>query len=121
MRAALIIVCLAAAGCGGAANVAPDPPEPPAVIDVDMRDNRFAPRRVVVRLGQKVVWTNRDAVAHTVASRDLRLSSEGIEGGGEFGYRPRRAGRFRYYCTIHAGQTGVLVVHRPTPASAAHR
>jgi plastocyanin len=111
MRAALLAAaCLAAAGCGGAPKPAATAPERPAAVRVEMRDNRFIPRRIVVRLGQAVRWTNRDAVAHTVASRDLQLSSEGIEGGENFGYRPLRAGRFRYYCTIHAGQTGVLVV-----------
>jgi plastocyanin len=49
-------------------------------------------------------------VAHTVASADLKLSSEAIRGGESFSYRPRRRGRFDYYCTIHANQTGVLIV-----------
>ena len=115
MRALLIAaVCLAAAGCGDAPKPAPQAREQPAVVQADMSDNRFAPRRIVVRLGQVVRWTNRDAVAHTVASQALKLSSEGIESGDSFSYRPRRAGRFPYYCTIHAGQTGVLVV-RPGP------
>jgi plastocyanin len=75
-----------------------------------MRHNRFVPARVVVRLGETVRWTNRDATAHTVASQDLRLASDAIGPGATFAYRPRRRGRFRYFCTIHAGQNGVLVV-----------
>jgi plastocyanin len=45
-----------------------------------------------------------------LASADLKLSSEAIRAGKRFSYRPRRRGRFDYYCTIHANQTGVLVV-----------
>jgi plastocyanin len=111
MRALLLAaVCLVAAGCGGEAKPAAKATEPPAFVQVDMEDIRFVPRRVVVRLGQTVRWRNRDAVAHTVASAKLRLSSEGIEQGETFRFRPAAAGRFNYYCTIHAGQTGVLIV-----------
>ena len=119
MRRAVLLaaVCLAAAsGCGGdggaepAATAAASAPARPAIVDVAMRHNRFRPHRIVVRLGQAVRWTNRDAVAHTVASQDLKLSSEAIRAGQTFRYRPRRRGRFAYFCTIHAGQTGVLIV-----------
>ena len=111
MRALLLAAaCLAAAGCGGAEKPSATATEQPAGVQVDMKDIRFVPRRVVVRLGQTVRWTNRDAAVHTVASAKLRLSSEGIRQGESFSYRPRSAGRFAYYCTIHAGQTGVLIV-----------
>ena len=88
----------------------PEPAATPAVATVEMRDNRFVPARIVVRRGQLIRWTNHDRVAHTVASSSLRLASEAIDGGGTFSYRPPRAGRFKYYCTIHFGQRGVLVV-----------
>jgi plastocyanin len=108
------VLCLGAAGCGGSSNAAP-PPTPTAsaqsnVVTVAMRHNRFRPHRVVVRLGKTVRWTNDDPHPHTVASQDLRLASDAIDGGGTFTYRPRRRGSFAYFCTIHAGQTGVLVV-----------
>jgi plastocyanin len=83
---------------------------PAAVVRVEMEHNRFTPRRITVRLGETVRWRNRDAVAHTVASQDVKLSSDAITSGETFSYRPRRTGRFDYYCTIHAGQTGVLIV-----------
>jgi plastocyanin len=119
MRTLLLLAALgtALAGCGGAAAPAqaPSPTStaaatPSATVSVSMRHNRFGPHTVVVRLGQTVRWTNHDAVAHTVASSQLRLASEAIPGSATFTYRPRRRGRFAYFCTIHAGQTGVLVV-----------
>jgi plastocyanin len=109
-----VVVLLIAVGCAaGAPPVAPaeaTASKSGATVRVTMRHNRFRPRRIVVGLGQTVRWTNRDAVAHTVASADLKLSSEAIRAGERFSYRPRRRGRFDYYCTIHANQTGVLVV-----------
>jgi plastocyanin len=115
MRAAwLLPLCLVVAGCGSdtATKPASTPTATarPAVVEVDMRHNRFLPHRIVVQLGQTVRWVNRDAVAHTVASQDLHLASEAINGGTSYTYRAGRTGKFAYFCTIHIGQTGVLVV-----------
>jgi plastocyanin len=106
--------CAGVAACGSAAAPAPTTrpraTRPPAVVAVTMRNIRFMPRRVVVRLGQTVRWTNDDDTAHTVASQSLRIASEAIRPGQTFTYRPRRRGSFFYFCTIHAGQTGRIVV-----------
>ena len=75
-----------------------------------MKHNKFRPKRVVVRLGQTVRWTNHDQVAHTVAAQRPSIASEAIGPGATFTYRPRRRGTIRYFCTIHANQNGVLVV-----------
>jgi plastocyanin len=111
MRLALIAL-VALAGCGDA-DTPPAPAEhAPAVARVAIRDNLFVPARTVVHPGETVVWTNRGAVAHTVASSKLKLASEAIEPGGTFSFRVPASGRFPYYCTIHANQNGVLVVQR---------
>lgn len=116
----LAALCLTAlAGCGSSdsspspASATPDPTATAAdakVVNVTMRNIKFVPPTITVKLGQTVRWTNDDSVAHTVASSKLRLASEAIPGGGKFTYRPRKRGRFPYFCTIHAGQTGVLIV-----------
>jgi plastocyanin len=108
----LAAACLTFAACGESETRPPDAATPAAdaVVDVDMTNNRFEPRRAVAGLGESVRWINRDPVAHTVASQELRLSSEAIRPGESFTYRPRRAGSFRYFCTIHFGQTGRLEV-----------
>ncbi len=106
----LALLGLTVVACGSSPERTASAAPQASVVRVGMKHNRFTPRRITVRLGQRVRWTNGDAVAHTVASVDLRLSSDAIRAGKTFSYRPRRAGRFRYFCTIHAGQTGVLVV-----------
>jgi plastocyanin len=104
----VVTVAVALAGCGDSARS----PKPAAarVVSVAMRDNTFVPARIVVERGQLIRWTNEDDVAHTVASSSLKVASEAIRGGETFDYRPTRAGRFKYFCTIHFRQRGVLVV-----------
>jgi plastocyanin len=103
-------LCLIAAGCGGSSPATPTPTPTPDVVPVAMRNIKFMPAHVVVHLGQTVRWTNDDQTTHTVASSVLRIASEGIPPGSTYTYRPRRRGRYPYFCTIHAGQTGVLIV-----------
>jgi plastocyanin len=113
-----IALCLMLAACGSPprkkAAATATPTRPPAFVQVTMRHNHFVPARITLQVGQTVRWTNHDTVAHTVASQSLQLSSEGIAGGQTYTYRARRPGRFAYYCTIHAGQTGVLVITKPS-------
>ena len=108
MRTSALIVLVVLAGCSSAKPAAT--PTPAAVVPVAMRDIKFVPARVTVTVGQTVRWTNRDKVTHTVASAALKFASEGIAGGASYEYRATKPGTFPYYCTIHAGQTGVLVV-----------
>jgi plastocyanin len=117
MRKLLLLLCLAAAGCGGekstpAATSTSTSTPAPAVVPVAMRNIKFVPARVTVRVGQTVRWTNHDTVAHTVASAKLKLASEAIAHGQTYGYKATKPGTFPYYCTIHANQNGVLVVTR---------
>jgi plastocyanin len=113
---AVLAGCAALAACGGSSSPSPKPAAAPTAtkaartVAVTMRNIRFRPHRIVVHLGQTVRWTNDDQVDHTVASSALRLASEGIGPGKTFSYTPKRRGTFAYFCTIHAGQTGVLVV-----------
>jgi plastocyanin len=112
MRAVLIAgLCSVLVACG---EDTPKPVvrRPPAVVRLDMSHNRFVPRRITVHVGQVVEWTNRDRVAHTVASQNPPVSSEAIRPGESYTYRPKRAGTFKYFCTIHFGQTGRLLVVR---------
>lgn len=116
----VLAACIALAACGGSSSSSPKPgaapaattaaTKAPATVEVTMRNIRFRPHRVVIHLGQTVRWANDDQVDHTVASSQLKLASEGIGPGKTFSYTPKRRGTFAYFCTIHAGQTGVLVV-----------
>jgi plastocyanin len=75
-----------------------------------MRNNKFRPHRVVVPLGRTVRWKNLDEAAHTVVTQNQMIRSKAILSGRTFRYRPRKRGRIRYFCTIHANQDGLLIV-----------
>lgn len=76
---------------------------------VVLRHIRFNPRKLVVARGDSVTWVWRDgSIVHTVVSMHFRSSRP--QSHGSFTVHFTRPGSFFYYCTIHAGMTGTIVV-----------
>lgn len=89
-----------AAGAGGA-----------DVVAIAMQDIQFVPKTVEVRVGQTVVWTNREAVQHDVrALKGGDFRSAVLGEGQTYEFTPEAAGTVRYDCSIHPGMTGTLRV-----------
>jgi len=82
-------------------------------VTVTMKNIAFAPKSATVKVGQKVTWTNDDAVAHNVtATSGASFRSSDFQQGGTFSYTPTRAGTIAYVCTLHPGMDGTIVVTR---------
>jgi plastocyanin len=80
------------------------------VVDVSMKNIKFVPEHITVKLGQKIHWTNDDDVVHNVTDQAKSFASDNIDGGGTFDYKPTKAGTINYVCTIHPGQSGSITV-----------
>lgn len=85
--------------------------EPDDIVSVGMVDIKFVPERVKARVGQKIIWTNNEAVPHNVTAREgADFASDTMRKGDTFEYTPTEAGTIDYVCTIHPGQTGQITV-----------
>jgi plastocyanin len=80
------------------------------VARASMREMAFRPLRIEIAAGATVVWTNSDAMVHTVSSDDGRWSSGAIEPGATWRRRFDRAGTYSFHCTPHPFMKGVVVV-----------
>src|SRR3954465_10527221 len=125
---ALLLGCLAlalvAAGCGGGdddnggggggggnANPQQAPAAKSGGTQVTMKDIKFNPSTVNVKVGDTVTWTNDDTVGHDVTSDTFKSGSAGdIQGGGTYKHKFAKAGTFKYRCTVHPGMEGEVVV-----------
>jgi plastocyanin len=89
----------------GAAAAAPEP-----AVRID--NFSFTPAEITVPAGTTVTWTNRDDIPHTVTSADdpRAFKSAPLDTGDSFAYRFDHAGRFAYFCSLHAHMQGVVVV-----------
>jgi plastocyanin len=82
-----------------------------SVVQVDIKDIKFAPATVTVKVGQTVKWTNSDPVAHTVTAKSgSDVDSGTIAPNQTFETKFKKAGRVDYVCTIHPNQSGTVIV-----------
>lgn len=121
---------LVLAACGGPPEPLPGGNEPVSggAAEVSIRSFAFVPPRLVVDAGACVRWTNRDGILHTVTTgtageqgvpgvsedtpaRPDGMLDEQLKGmGAAVSFRFREPGTYAYYCAIHAGMTGTVVV-----------
>jgi plastocyanin len=132
-RALTILSCLALAagtafaGCGDdddePATPAPPAAEAPATTEapeasangdevaVGIKDIKFVPEEITAKVGQKIVWTNNEAIGHDVTATDgADFKSDTLQEGDTFEFTPTEAGEIAYVCTLHNGQNGSITV-----------
>ena len=81
-----------------------------------IQNQTFILSNIGVSVGTKVTWTNTDRMAHTVSS-GIRGSSDAgklfkgfMDTDQTFNYTFTKAGTYPYFCSIHPGDTGTVIV-----------
>jgi plastocyanin len=85
-------------------------PAPARALSVALSDMRFQPAALAVRPGDRVTWTNKDLVPHTVSARDGRFDSKDIPAGGSFTWVASGTGTVEYTCRYHPTMVATLTV-----------
>jgi plastocyanin len=84
------------------------PPGLAASVTVTVRDLQYRPAEVKAKVGDTVVWLNRDVVAHTATVKGAFDVT--MEAGKAGRLRLKQSGTFDYYCRFHPNMTGKLDV-----------
>jgi len=71
---------------------------------------QFDPPRIVVEKGATVTWTQSEQMPHTVTASDGSFTSETLGNGQTFSMTFDEAGTVKYYCSLHPGMRGEVVV-----------
>jgi len=103
MRLRALVSALALSAPGVAA------PASPAEHVIVMRQMRFSDSPANLRVGDAIVWVNRDVVAHTATARDRGFDVE-LQPNQSRRIVLRRAGAIAFYCRYHPAMTGTLRV-----------
>lgn len=87
---------------------------------VQINGKTFQPDRIEIKVGEKVTWKNYDLEDHTVTSQPKPAQADEqqkpvfdsgpLKPGQSFDYTFTKAGSYPYYCQMHKGMTGVVVV-----------
>jgi plastocyanin len=70
----------------------------------------FTPELLTVKVGDTIVWTNKDPFPHTITSEAGGFDSHAIAPGESFTYKAAKKGDFPYTCTFHPTMKGRLRV-----------
>jgi plastocyanin len=106
-------VLLALSACGGDDEEPASAGAPPSgdQATVVMKDVKFDPKAVTVKVGQTVRWVNEDTVDHDAVAREgADFKSELFGKGKSFEWKAEAAGTVKYVCTIHPGMEGTIEV-----------
>jgi plastocyanin len=89
-----------------------------------LTDTAYNPNPIEVNIGQTVLWTNDDFSFHTVTSGKVgdtnsgSVFDSGLAGptalastGKTYEYTFESAGEYPYYCTLHPGMVGKVIVN----------
>ena len=93
-----------------ALNSVPPAASAPAKVTVSIENYAFQPDPVTITVGTTVVWTNRDEVTHSVVSSEKLFSSPELESNKSYEFTFRKAGTFPYFCALHPGMKGKVIV-----------
>ena len=82
----------------------------PASHTVMIEGASFQPKVLVVKVGDSVMWVNKDPFPHTVTSRAGDFDSGEIQPGKSWTYTAATKGTFPYICTLHSIMKAMLRV-----------
>jgi plastocyanin len=95
---------------------APAPAPVPAVKthNLSMQNFTFNPSSITINRGDTLVWTNMDAINHTVTSSTSTplsgFGSDMIAPSQSYRFTFTQPGTFQYHCSIHLTMTGTIIV-----------
>lgn len=80
------------------------------VYSVTIENMQFSPQRLTVRVGDRVVWVNKDLFPHTATADAKAFDSHAIAPSASWTYVAHHAGDYSYGCTFHPTMKGMLTV-----------
>jgi plastocyanin len=132
LRRAPLFVAVAAvplllAGCSGSSSPSGKGPSAPAAEGAQVGTGllAFDPEEARIKTGETVTWVAGDGIRHVLVEGAYEVGSNGLrtsqtddkafqleltKKGQTVSHTYDKPGRFTYYCTIHQGMNGVVVV-----------
>jgi plastocyanin len=71
---------------------------------------KFVPERLEVAAGDRITWTNRDLVPHSVTAKAAGLESGDLGPDQSWSYVAKKPGEIAYMCRLHPVMRAVVVV-----------
>jgi len=107
----LLVTCVPGALGTAAEFVLAPVPKGSQTHTIEIRELKFQPSVLTVKVRDTVKWTNNDIVPHTATSTKPKKFDSGIlPVGSSWEYVAVKKGTYLYNCTLHPNMKGTLVV-----------
>ena len=80
------------------------------VVHVEIKNYDYMPAKLTVKVGTKIIVTNKDQTAHTLTARSGTFDSGTINPGKTKTFTASKPGVYPYFCQFHAFMSGSLTV-----------
>jgi plastocyanin len=84
--------------------------ETSADVHVTIQNYAFSPAKLTVKVGTKIIVTNKDQTAHTLTAQSGAFDSGTIQPNKTMSFTVKKAGVYPFYCQFHAFMTGTMTV-----------
>ena len=81
----------------------------PMTLTITIDGTSFQPDNATVKVGDRIVWMNKDPFPHTATSKPS-FDSGSIDAGASWSYVASQAGEFQYVCRFHPTMKGTVRV-----------
>lgn len=75
---------------------------------ISIKNFAFAPATSIIKVGEKITWTNDDSAPHQIES--ATFNSNQLSKGQSFSFTFNDVGTFDYLCAIHPSMLGKIIV-----------
>jgi plastocyanin len=82
----------------------------PATHTVTIDASSYQPATLTVRVGDSIVWVNKDLLVHTATTQPGGFDSQAIAPGKSWKYTAKTEGEIAYSCTFHPAMKGTIRV-----------
>jgi plastocyanin len=81
----------------------------PMTLTITIDGTQFKPDNATIRVGDRIVWVNKDPFPHTATSKPS-FDSGSIESGASWTYVASAPGEYQYVCRFHPTMKGIIRV-----------
>lgn len=103
----LILMLVLITGCSTSSSQV-NPPIKSVDNQITIKDFKFTPETLNVKLGSAVTWVNEDSMNHIIKSDSFE--SNNLATGQSYSYTFDTAGSYEYYCSLHPSMKGNIIV-----------
>jgi plastocyanin len=113
---AVVSFALFVGGCGSSTTAPTSPTNPegtnsPSLLTITINKGVYSPNPLTVKVGQSVNWLNSDTFAHTATDSGVfDTGSIAPTSAADVPVPFTTVGTYNYHCTLHANETGSIVV-----------